>query len=189
MTHAELGAQPPHRPAPPHKPVPQVVVQPREAELGQASLVPLGRPRLLPGSAGSLGGGALPPGRRHPPDLVLVQQAPQGGGRGTQLGGYLLQGPRVGDQPVQQIGPHAGEAKLGDPSGGVLLGVALALTGQPRTTGWLAEMVVGDGTADGRPGVVSRWAASWGMLQPSSSRACRQPRRSAKPSRLACWSS
>jgi hypothetical protein len=36
--------------------------------------------------------------------------------------------------------------------------------------------------------VVARRVASWVMLQPSSSRACRQARRSAKPSRLACWS-
>src|SRR6266545_8007313 len=36
--------------------------------------------------------------------------------------------------------------------------------------------------------VVARWPASCGMLQPSASRACRQPRRSAKPRRLACWS-
>src|SRR6266498_583020 len=36
--------------------------------------------------------------------------------------------------------------------------------------------------------VVSRWVASRGMLQPSSSRACRQARWSAKPRRLACWS-
>jgi hypothetical protein len=66
--------QPPHRPAPPHPPVVQVLVHVCEAELGQACLAPLGRPRLLLGSPGRVGRGALALGRHHPPNLVLVDR-------------------------------------------------------------------------------------------------------------------
>ncbi len=47
--------------------------------------------------------------------------------------------------------------------------------------------MVGDGAADGRLGGVEV-GGERGMLQPSSSRACRQPHTLAEPSRLACWS-
>jgi hypothetical protein len=48
----------------------------------------------------------------------------------AEFGGHLLQRPRLGDQPVQQVGPHPGNAELGDPGGGALVGVALALAGE-----------------------------------------------------------
>jgi hypothetical protein len=140
------------------------------------------------GAESSPGRGTLPPGRSHPPDLVLVQQSPHGGGRGAKLAPHLLQGPRVGDQPVLQIGPDALEAQLGDADGDALLGGVLALTGQLLAAGWQLDAIVGDGAADAG-WVVARWLASWGTLQPSSSSACRQARRVAKPSRLACKSS
>jgi hypothetical protein len=118
-----------------------------------------------------VGGGALPPGRRHPPDLVLVQQAPQGGGRGAKLAVYPRQGPRVGDQPVYQIGPHVLEAQLGGAAGETLLGGMLALAGELLAAWWLVEVVGGDGAAQGRL-VVAKVGGPAGdaPAQPSSSR-------------------
>jgi hypothetical protein len=153
MTDPELGAQPPHRPAPPHKPVPQVLIDPSEAQLHQARLSPLLCDMCLrPGSQASPSHGALPRCRPHPPNPVLIEQAPHRGGRGAKLGGQLRQRPRLGDQPVYQIGPHAGGAEFGHAGGGALLGGALALTGQQLLMGELVEVVVGDGVADGRLG-------------------------------------
>jgi hypothetical protein len=60
---------------------------------------------------------------------------PQGGRRGAKLGGHLCEGPRLGDQPVYQVGPHALEAELGGSRGGALLGSALALAGQLLAVG------------------------------------------------------
>jgi hypothetical protein len=92
------------------------------------------------------------PGRRYPTDLVLVQQAPQGGGRGAKLVLYPRQGPRVGDQPVYQIGPRVLEAQLGQAVGDALVGGVLALAGELLAAGWLVDLKVGDGAADGRLG-------------------------------------
>jgi hypothetical protein len=71
----------------------------------------------------------LPPGRRHSPNLGAIQQTPHGGGCGAKLGGHLRLRPRLGDQPVQQVGPHATEAECGHLGGGALLGGALTLPG------------------------------------------------------------
>jgi hypothetical protein len=121
-----------------------------EAELLQARLAaPLHRLRLLGGTDGGRGGGALPPCRRHPLNLVAVQQLPQGGGRDAKLALDLRQRPCPGDQPVLQVGPHPLEAECGRASGGALLGGALALAGQPLAAGKLSEMMLGDGAADG----------------------------------------
>jgi len=153
MADAERGAQPPHRPAPPHMAIPQVLLDPGEAELPQARLAPLlGEVCLRPGSQASPWHGALPPGRRHPPNPVVVEQAPQGAAGSAELGGHLRQRPRVGDQPVLQVGPHAEEAELGDAGGGALVGGALALAGEQLPAGRLGEVVVGDGGADGHLG-------------------------------------
>jgi hypothetical protein len=70
---------------------------------------------------------------------------------------------------------------------GALLGGALALAGQLLAAGGLPDVVVGDGAADGRLGG-AKVGGELGMLQPSSSSACRHACRSAKPRRLACWS-
>jgi hypothetical protein len=108
----------------------------------------LDRPRLHLRSAGRRGGGAPPPGRRHPPNLMHLQQAPQSAGHGAKLAPHLLHGPRPGDQPVHQVGPHALEAQLGHP-GGALLGGTLTLVGELLAARWLVEVLVADGTADG----------------------------------------
>jgi hypothetical protein len=83
---------------------------------------------------------------------VLVQQAAQGGGRGAKLVRYLLQRPRLGGQPIHQIGPHAREAESGHSSGDTLLGSVLALASQLLAARWLPDVVVGDGAADRRLG-------------------------------------
>ncbi len=45
---------------------------------------------------------------------MLLQQAPQGGGSGAKLALDLRLGPRLGEQAVLQVGPHAGEAEFCD---------------------------------------------------------------------------
>jgi hypothetical protein len=70
---------------------------------------------------------------------VLVEQAPQGAAGSAKLGGHRRECPRLGDQPVHQVGPHALEAKVGDADGGALLGVALALACQPLAAGKLPK--------------------------------------------------
>ena len=104
--------------------------------------------------AGPTAAAALPSGRRHPSDLVLVQQPPQGRGGDTKLALDLLQCPRLGDQPVHQVDPYVGEAECDRACGGALLGGVLALAGQLLAAGWLAHVVVGDGAADHRLGGV-----------------------------------
>ena len=94
----------------------------------------------------------MPPRGCRPPDLLLLQQAPQGGGRGGKLGGDLRQGPRLGDQPVHQVGPHPAEAELGHAVGDALPGGTLTLAGELLAAGELPEVVVGDGAADRRLG-------------------------------------
>jgi hypothetical protein len=188
MTDAELGAQSPHRPAPPHMAIPQVLLDPGKAQLPQARLAPLlGEVCLRPGSQASPWHGALPPGRPHPPHLVLLQQAPQSAGRGAKLADHLLQRPRLGDQPVHQVSPDPGKAELGHAGGDPLLGGMLALPGwRPggwRICWWICWWVMARRVAGW---VVPRRTASRGMLQRSSSRACGQARRSAKPCPLAC---
>jgi hypothetical protein len=189
MTHLEFGAQPPHRPAPPHRPVPQIPLDPGKAQRRQPRLAPLpGGSCLRPGSQASPCHGTLPPGRPHPPNPVPVQQTPQGAAGSAKLDGHLLQRPRLGDQPVQQVGPHAVEAEFGGAGGGALLGSMLALAGQPLAAGELPDVGVLDRAADGRLGG-AKVVGGLGMPQPSSSKTCKHGRRSAKPSRLACWSS
>jgi hypothetical protein len=63
-------------------------------------------------------------------------------------------GPRLGDQPLHQVGPHPLEAQLGCTSGGALLGGKPALAGELLVAGRLVDVVVGDGAADGRLGGV-----------------------------------
>jgi hypothetical protein len=83
---------------------------------------------------------------------VVVQQPPQGGGRSAKLVLDLLQRPCLGDHTVHQVAPQILEAECGRAVGGALLGGVLALTGKPLPAGELAELVVGDGAADGRLG-------------------------------------
>jgi len=114
---------------------------------------------------------------------VLVHQAPHRGGSGAEFRNQLRHRPRALGDPVHQVGLHALEAKLGDPGGEALLGGAVSLAGEPFAAGswgmWWSAM------ARRMAGwVVARWTASWGMLQPWSMRACRQPRRSENPRRL-----
>ena len=56
--------------------------------------------------------------------------------------------PRLGGQPVHQVGPHPGKAQFGHPGGDALLGGALTLAGELLAARWLAKVVVGDGAAD-----------------------------------------
>jgi hypothetical protein len=108
MADAELGAQPPHRPVPPHVAVPQILVHLCEAKLPQARLAPLLCDVCLrPGSQASPRHGALPPGRPHPPHLILLQQAPQGARRRAKLTPHLRQRPRLGGG---EVGGELGDA-------------------------------------------------------------------------------
>jgi len=50
---------------------------------------------------------------------------------GGQLRGHLVQQPCPLHDPVDQVGPHLGEAQGGHPGGDALLGVAPPLLGQP----------------------------------------------------------
>src|SRR6266545_2373320 len=114
IADAELGAQPLPRPATDEIPILQVLLQPSEAELCQADLaVLLARLSLLDRADGGRGGGTLPPGRRHPANLVLVQQPPQGRGGDAKLLLNLPQRPRLGDQPILQVGPHPLKVQCG----------------------------------------------------------------------------
>jgi hypothetical protein len=114
----------------------QVLIDPGKAQLRQARLAPLlGEVCLRPGSKASPRHGALPPGRPHPPNPVLVEQAPHRGGCGAEVVHHLRQRPRPPDQPVHQIGPDALEAEVGDAGGGALLGGALALARQQFAAG------------------------------------------------------
>jgi hypothetical protein len=86
IVDAELDAQPPPRPASDDIPVLQVLVERWEAELGQACLAALlDRLRLRGWTDRGRADDMLPPGRRRPADLVLVQQVAQRGGRDAEL--------------------------------------------------------------------------------------------------------
>jgi hypothetical protein len=82
----------------------------------------------------------------------VVQQAPQGAAGSAKLAHHLRQRPRLGDQPVQQVGPDALEAELGGAGGDALVGGVLALVGQLLAAGRLGDAVGGDGTVDGSLG-------------------------------------
>jgi len=67
----------------------------------------------------------------------VVEQAPQGGGCDAKLALDLRQGPRLGEHPIHQVGPHALNAQLGRLVGGALVGGALTLPGELLAARWL----------------------------------------------------
>ena len=148
MTHAELGAQPPHRPArPTHRSLRYSSSSAKPSWARRAWRRWTARACCL----GPLAAAAAARRRRVGAarrTCCSSSRRRKGAGRGTKLGGDLRQGPRLGAQPVRQVGPQVLEAELGDAGGGALLGGALALAGQLLAAGELPEVVIGDGAAD-----------------------------------------
>ena len=79
----------------------------------------------------------------------------------AKLGGDIAQQPLPPDEPIFQVRPDRREAKLDDPLGDPLLGMAASLQRQPLRPGWqhdaqrfqhLGDSPVADAKFSGEPG-------------------------------------
>src|SRR6266568_9472404 len=116
-THLQLGEHAPKRPALPDPPHPQVALQIREPQLGQAGL-PLGRPqRSLPRDRS-----ARPDGCPAAWQPMLVEPVTHRGGVHAKLAGDAGGWPSPDHPPVGQVVLQWWEAQLRRPGGELLVG-------------------------------------------------------------------
>src|SRR6266498_2723262 len=134
-THLQLGEHAPKRPALPDPPHPQVALQIREPQLGQAGL-PLGRPqRSLPRDRS-----ARPDGCPAAWQPMLVEPVTHRGGVHAKLAGDAGGWPSPDHPPVGRRGDaRLVEQVADDLGGGGGGGGGGKLTGQPRGTGLLLD--------------------------------------------------